>query len=96
MNPYDTRVAKSQFVFCQDAWFSGIDNSMKALGSAQMVKSGDLVKLQNAAIRDCWVVTGNHVRQAMMAVSDSVSVYPEELRGDIKCRKMLTHKNIRT
>ena len=95
MNQYDTKVPKSYFVVHQDAWFTGIDMSMKTLGSAQKVTSKDLIKAQNAAIRDCWVVTGNHVRQAMIALSDTTNVYPEELKEDTVCRKMLTHKNLR-
>ena len=95
MNQYDTKVPKSYYVVHQDAWFTGIDRSMKTLGSAQKVTSKDLIKAQNAAIRDCWVVTGNHVRQAMIALSDTTSVYPEELKEDTICRKMLMHKNLR-
>ena len=81
--------------FHQDAWFSGIDNSMKTLGSAQMVKSGDMVRLQNAAIRDCWVVTGNYVRQAMFTLSHNTNIYPEELEDDSVCRKMLAQMKVR-
>ena len=94
MNRNDTKVPKSSFVVDQDAWFSGIDSSMKTLGSAHMVTYDDMIRLQNSAIRDCWVVTGNHLRRAMLAVSDSANVYPEELKGDALCRKMLKAKNV--
>ncbi len=94
MNRYDIRVPKSYFVFHQDAWFSGIDMSMKMLGSAHLVTSDDLIREQNAAIRDCWIETGNHVRQAMLALSDTTNIYPEDLKDDAICRKMLTDKNV--
>ena len=96
MNSYGARVPKSYFVYQQDAWFSGIDNSMSTLGSAQAVTSDELVRSQNAAIRDCWVVTGNHVRRAMFALSENTNIYPEELKEDSACRKMLTHMMART
>ncbi|MDE2747764.1 MAG: hypothetical protein OXI34_02255 [Chloroflexota bacterium] len=89
MNPHNTEVRKS-FVFHEDVWFSGIDSSMKAMGSAQLVTSDDMIRLQNADIRDCWVVTGNHVRQAMITLSKKTNIYPEELKDDSGCRKMLT------
>lgn len=89
MNSYDTKVPKSYFVFHQDSWFSGIDSSMKTLGSAQMVSSDDLIRMQNSAIRDCWVVTGNHLRQAMISLSNNSNIFPEELKDDAACRKML-------
>ncbi len=94
MNPYDRKVPKSKFIFCQDLWFGGFDNSMKSLGSAQRVTSEDLIRSQNAAIRDCWMVIGNHLRQAMLVVSEADDVYPEELKGDALCRKMLKAKNV--
>ena len=95
MNRYDTKVPKSYFVFHHDAWFTGIDMSMKMLGSPQKVTSNDLIRAQNAAIRECWVVTGNQVRQAMMVLSDTTNIYPEELKDDAICRKMLTAKNVK-
>ena len=88
MHPFDTKVPKS-FVYHQDAWYSGIDSSMKTLGSLQLVTSDYMIRLQNAEIRDCWVVTGNHVRQAMIALSNKTNIYPEELKDDSGCRKML-------
>lgn len=95
MNPFDTKVPKSSFIFHQDAWFSGIDNSMMTLGSAQMVNSGDIIRLQNAAIRDCWAVTGNYVRQAMFTLSHNTNIYPEELEDDSACRKILTQMKVK-
>lgn len=96
MNSYSARVPKSNILFHQDAWFSGIDNSMKTLGSAQVAATGDIIRLQNEAIRDCWVVTGNYLRHAMFALSDNTNVYPEELKEDSACRKMLTRMKVRT
>ena len=93
MKRYDVRVPKSYFAFHQDAWYSGIDMSMKTLGSVQPVTSCDLIEAQNAAIRDSWIVTGNHVRQAMFALSDSTNIYPEELKDDAICQTMMTVKN---
>lgn len=95
MSRSDTRVPKSFFVVHQDAWFSGIDNSMKTLGSAQVVQSDDMVRLQNAAIRDCWAATGMYIRQAMFALSENWNIYPQELRDDSECLKILTHKKVR-
>lgn len=66
---------------------------MKTLGSAPEVTYDDLIRSQNAAIRDCWIVIGNRLRQAMLAVADSKNVYPEELKGDPVCRKILKAKN---
>lgn len=90
MHQNDTKVPKLPFVLHQDAWFSGIDNSMKMLGSAQFVTSDDMIRLQNAALRDCWAVTGNHLRQAMFALSKNTNIYPEELKDDSACRKIMT------
>lgn len=95
MNPFETKVPKSCFLFNHDAWFSGIDSSMMTLGSAQALTPYDLIREQNAAIRECWVVTGNHVRQAMFALSDNTSIYPEELKDDTVCRKMLANMKVR-
>ena len=95
MNPYDAKVPKSDLVFHHDSWFSGIDSSMKTLGSVQMISSDDMIRLQNAAIRDCWVVTGNHVRQAMISLSNNTNIYPEELKDDAACRKMLTQMKVK-
>ena len=95
MNPYRTKVPKSYHGFHQDACFNGIDNSMRTLGSAQAVAPDDLIREQNAAIRDCWVVTGNHLRQAMFALSNDTNIYPEELKDDAICRKMLTQMKAR-
>lgn len=94
MNPYKTNVPKSYFVFNHDMWFSGIDNSMQTLGSVEAVSRYDLLREQNAAIRECWVVVGNHLRQAMFELSDHTNVYPEELKDDTVCRKMLKAKNV--
>ena len=94
MKPYE-KGPKSYFVFHQNALFSGIDNSMMTLGSAQAVTPDDLIWEQNAAIRDSWLATGNHVRQAMLALSDTTGIYPEELKGDNICQKMLTHKKVK-
>lgn len=94
MNPNDARVPNSHFVYRQDAWFNGIDNAMKTLGSAQAVTPHDLIREQNAAIRKYWVAIGNHLRRAMLAMSNSKNVYPEELKGDRICRKMLKAKNV--
>jgi len=68
---------------------------MKTLGAAQLATSGDIVRLQNAAIRDCWVVTGNLVRQAMFALSKNTNTYPEELKDDPACLKMLMQMKAR-
>ena len=95
MDPKISRVPKSRFIYHQDTWFSGIDNSMKMLGSAQIVSAEDMIRLQNEAIRDCWVVTGNRLRQAMIALSNRINVYPEELKDDETCRKMLTKEKVR-
>lgn len=96
MYRYDAKVPKSFFVLNQDAWFRGIDMSMQTLGSAQEVTSDDMIRSQNAAIRKCWVVTGNHIRRAMFALSASTNIYPSELKDDSKCRKMMMdRKSIR-
>ena len=95
MRPFETKFPKSYFVFNHDAWFNGIDSSMMTLGSAQTVTPYDLIREQNAAVRECWVVTGNHVREAMLALSDTTGIYPEELKGDNICQKMLTHKKVK-
>ncbi len=95
MKPYETKVPKSNFVFNHDAWYSGIDGSMKTLGSAQSVTPYDLIREQNAAIRECWVATGNHVRQAMFVLSDHTNIYPEELKDDTECQKMLANVKVR-
>lgn len=94
MNPHKTKISKSSFLYRQDVWFSGIDRSMKTLGSANMARSDDMIRLQNSAIRDCWVVTGNHVRRAMFKLSDNTGVCPEELKDDSECRKMLKAKKV--
>lgn len=91
MDHNETRVPKSYFVFDSDLWFSGIENSMNTLGSAQVETSDDLIRLQNSDIRDCWVVTGNLVRQAMLELSKNTDIYPEEIKGDATCRKIMTH-----
>ena len=96
LNSYGAGVPKSYFVNHQDAWFGGVDNAMKTLGTAQVVPSGDIIRLQNKAIRDCWVVTGNHLRRAMFVLSANTNIYPEELKEDSACRKMLTHMKVRT
>ncbi|MCY3832257.1 MAG: hypothetical protein OXG85_04520 [Chloroflexi bacterium] len=95
MNPYSERARKSILFVHQDAWFSGIDNSMKTLGAEQMATSDDIIRRQNAAIRDCWVVTGDLMRQAMFALSKKTKIYPEELEDDTECRKMLTQMKAR-
>lgn len=95
MSPNSKGTQKSILVVHQDAWFSGIDNSMKTLGAEQMATSDDIIKLQNAAIRDCWVVTGDLMRQAMFALSKKTNVFPEELEDDNECRKMLTQMKAR-
>ena len=96
MNPYETKGPNFSFLYHQDVWFSGIDRSMKTLGSANMLTSDDMIRLQNAAIRDCWAVTGNHVRRAMFKLSDNTGIYPEELKDDSVCRKMLANIKVRT
>ena len=95
MNPYRDRGPKSYFEFHLDAFYGGIDRSMKTLGSAQAVTPYDLIREQNAAIRECWVQTGNQVRQAMFVLSANTNIYPEELKDDSKCRKMLANMKVR-
>lgn len=95
MKSVDARVPRSYFLFQQDPWFSGIDKSMESLGSAQEVRTDDLIRLQNKAIRNCWAVTGNHLRQAMFTLSGKTNVYPEELKEDLACRKMLTQMKVK-
>ena len=67
---------------------------MESFGSAQAVTAADMIRMQNAAIRDAFAVTGNHLRQAMMEVSDTHDIYPEELQVDAQCRKMVEEKNV--
>ncbi len=93
MNRNEFKLYKSSIVFPHDIWFVGIENSMRMLGTVQHVDSADLIRAQNAAIRDCWRVTGDYIRQAMLSLSESTSIYPNELKDDFKCRKMLKDKN---
>ncbi len=96
MSSFVDRVPKSSFLYQQDAWFSGIDNSMNMLGNAQEASTGEIIRFQNEAIRDCWAVTGNYLRQAMFVLSFNTNVYPDELKEDSECRKMLTRMKART
>lgn len=96
MNSYKAELPKTYFVYHHDAWFNGIDNSMKTLGTAQVAPTGEIIRLQNEAIRECWALTGNHLRQAMFALSDNTKVYPDELKEDSVCRKILTRMKVRT
>ena len=78
-----------------DAWYQGIDRSMDMMmGSAQRISPQDMIRAQNRAIRDCWRTVGGYMRQAMVAVSESSGVYPQELKADEECRTILRNKGI--
>ena len=49
---------------------------MEFAGNAQKVAAADLIRAQNAAIRDAWVATGNYFRQAMTELSDKTNHIP--------------------
>ena len=80
MSDRDPGVSSMNFVVSQAAWYDGIDRAMEKLGATQTVKEADLIAEQNSAISGYWRVAGAYILRAMLQLSESTGVYPEELR----------------
>lgn len=83
----------SRFVASQSVWFGGIDQAMASSGGVEQLDAAALVAMQNSAIRESWQRVGDLIRAAMLDLSESTGVYPQELKEDKKCRTKLATKN---
>ncbi len=74
-----SKMSKQDWLVNHDAWYRGTEIAMTAMSEvAKPASIADLVYVQNEAIRNCWLATGDYIRSAMLELTLSTGVNPAE------------------